>query len=454
LVTVLVSCAPSPDAPRPPNFVVVLSDDQGYGDLGSYGATDIRTPRLDEMAAQGTRYTSFYAHTVCGPSRAALLTGSYARRADLSPTWSLHADETTLAEVLRPRGYATACIGKWDLSERLIVPARLPLGQGFDYFFGTLGSNDYGLIPLMRNLESLGAETDPARVIAHMGKVTALYTDEAIAFMERHVESPFFLYLAYNMPHGPVGASEAFQGKSGRGLYGDAIEEMDWHVGRLLDAVRRLGLERDTVVVFASDNGPRIAARQAVRALGGQTGPLRGGKGSAWEGGYRVPAIWWGPGRIPAGRASDALLTTLDILPTFAAMAGASLPQDRVLDGVDQTALVTGASEESARETFFYYPRDRLEAVRSGPWKLLLPRGKPRWRWAPDQAPIDAPRLYNLRTDPGETRDLATAHPAVLRRLLALADRVRADLGEDEDPGTGRRRFGGPPPQGKPQSLH
>jgi arylsulfatase len=434
--------------------VVVLADDQGYGDLGSYGATDIRTPRLDEMAAEGTRYTSFYAHTVCGPSRAALLTGSYARRTDFSPTWSLHPEEITLAEVLKARGYATACIGKWDLSQRLIVGDRLPMAQGFDYFFGTLGSNDYGLIPLMRNTESLGAMTDPERVIAHMGEVTHLYTDEAIAFMERHAGAPFFLYLAYNMPHAPVGASEAFQGKSGRGLYGDAIEELDWNVGRLLDAVRTLGLADDTIVVYTSDNGPKMAARKAVRALGGSTGPLRGGKGSAWEGGYRVPAIWWGPGRLPARRVSGALLATIDILPTFAAMAGAALPSDRVVDGVDQTALVTGATEASARETFYYYPRDRLEAVRQGPWKLLLPREKPRWRWAPDQAPVKAPRLYNLLVDPGETRDLAARHPQVLQRLLALADRVRAELGEDEGLGTGRRDFGGPEPEGEPQSLH
>lgn len=327
------------------------------------------------------------------------------------------------------------------------------MAQGFDYFFGTLGSNDYGLIPLMRNMESLGAETDPKRVVAHMGKVTQLYTDEAIAFIERHVDSPFFLYLAYNMPHVPVGASAAFQGKSGRGPYGDAIEELDWHIGRLLDAVRNLRIERDTIVVFASDNGPKISLRQANRAFGGSTGPLRGGKGSAWEGGYRVPAIWWSPGRLPAGRVSDALLTTLDILPTFAALAGAELPQDRVLDGVDQTALVTGVTEESARDTFYYYPRDRLAAVRSGPWKMLLARGKPRWHWGPDRAPIEAPLLYNLDVDPGETEDLAMARPELLRRLLTLADRVRAELGEDDGLGTGRRSFGGPPPQGKPPSL-
>ncbi|NLE38226.1 MAG: sulfatase [Pirellulaceae bacterium] len=406
------------DANRPPNFVIIFTDDQGYGDLGCFGATTFATPRLDRMAEEGIRLTGFYAQQACGPSRCALLTGRYPKRIEhrdrLVPT-----EEVTIAEVLKTAGYATCCIGKWDCSRRRYSEGVVPNDQGFDHYFGTLGANDHGRVRLWRDRKQLHQTDD-------MGSLTKLYTDEAIRFLEEHEDRPFFLYLAHTMPHVKLGASEAFLGKSQRGLYGDVIEEIDWNVGRVLDTLDRLGLSNNTIVWFSSDNGPWLTKGKN----GGSAGPLREGKGSAWEGGFRVPSIVWGPGHVPGGRTSDAMASTLDILPTFAAMAGAEPPPGRVLDGRDQTALITGKTDVTARDTFFYYIEENLHAVRQGKWKLALPNRKKFRPYAKDKTPVTTPELYDLENDVGEKHDVADAYPEVVRDLLKLADHVRDELGD------------------------
>ncbi len=417
------------DEARKPNFVIFFTDDQGYNDVGCFGSPSIRTPNLDRMAAEGTRLTSFYAQTVCGPSRTALLTGChFMRAAPRARGWNLPGEEVTLAEVLKKAGYATGCVGKWDLSGRRYIEDRHPLSQGFDSFFGTLGANDAGTVALMRDREALGPERD-------MGRLTGLYTEEAVSFIEKRAGGPFFLYLAHTMPHVRIGASEAFRGKSPRGLYGDVIEELDASLGRVLEALRKAGLEKSTVVLFTSDNGPWLSKGE----LGGSAAPLRAGKGSAWEGGFRVPALLWGPGRIPAGRVAGGMVATLDVLPTFARMAGAELPGDRVLDGRDQSAYLSGRAESSAREEFYYYLQQHLQALRRGRWKIQLPREKPVMGYAPEGLPIRAPQLYDLEADLSEREDVSAKHPDVLRELLELAEKVREDLGDGDRPGKGWR---------------
>ena len=342
-----------------PNFIFLLADDLGYADLGCFGANSIRTPRLDQLAREGMKLTSFYAQAVCGPSRGALMTGRYPNR--IGGGWTTLAEEVTVAEVLKQAGYATGCVGKWDISGRRYVEGQVPNDQGFDYYFGPLGANDRGQVQLMRNRETL-RDTDD------MGSLTKLYTDEAIAFLEQKKDVPFFLYLAHTMVHVKLGASPQFLGKSKAGLFGDAVEELDWNIGRVVDCVKKLGLEKQTIVIFASDNGPWLVKKE----MGGSAYPLRNGKGSAWEGGFREPCIVWGPGHIPVGTVSGELACTLDILPTFAALARAQLPTGRVLDGRDQSALLTGKTARSARDTFFYHVQGNLHAVRQGQWKLAF----------------------------------------------------------------------------------
>lgn len=441
-----------------PNIVIILADDLGYQDLGCYGSKAIETPRLDRMAAEGVRFTSFYAQPICGPSRAAILTGCYPMRVaerggvkHIHPV--LHAREVTLAEVLRTRGYATACFGKWDLaghSQKKFHPDLMPNRQGFDYFFGTPASND-NFVNLYRNEKLVDRRAD-------LDTLTKRYTDEAIAFIEAHRDEPFFVYLPHTMPHTKLGASAAFRGKSRRGPYGDAVEEIDFHVGRILDALARLELDRRTYVVFVSDNGPWLIKNEKKRdgALpsdhGGSAGPLRGGKVSTWEGGVRVPCIVWGPGRVPAGETCDELATTMDFLPTFAALAGARAPDDRVVDGVDIRHLFAGRFDEADPDrALYYYLLTHLQAVRQGPWKLHLPRpARPPWlgpfavnrHIAPaDAVGFDRPVLYNLETDLGETTDLAGQYPEVVKRLLALAETAREDIGDYNRVGANMRFF-------------
>jgi arylsulfatase A-like enzyme len=441
---------------HPPNFVIIFTDDQGYQDLGCFGSPDIRTPRLDAMAAAGMKFTSFYAQPVCGPSRAALMTGCYpmrvAERGNVKQVHPiLHSDEITVAEVLKPNGYATACFGKWDLAKHAqsgFFIDLFPTWQGFDYFFGTPTSNDR-VANLYRNEKLIEPKSD-------MATLTRRYTDEAIGFMKLNQDKPFFVYVPHTMPHTRLDASEQFKGKSRRGLYGDVIEEIDFNVGRILDAVKEMGLADNTYVLFTSDNGPWLiknkdhADGHLTGDHGGSAGPLRSGKVSTFEGGVRVPTILWGPGRVPAGTTCDKIASTLDILPTLAALAGAKMPDDRVIDGENIGHLFHGEFEKADPDkAFFYYLRVHLQAVRQGQWKLHLPREAEPIGAAPfsrnnhiapaDRIGFDEPFLIDLKNDIGETTHVGDQHPDVVRRLLALAEGMREDLGDYDRVGKNMR---------------
>ncbi|MES2696361.1 MAG: sulfatase [Verrucomicrobiota bacterium] len=411
----LASLLPLCGAARP-NIIVILTDDQGYGDLGCYGSKEIRTPRLDRLASEGTRFTSFYAQCVCGPSRAALLTG---REPVHSGGWSMPPSEVTVAELLRGQGYATACFGKWDVSNRLPIPERMPNQQGFEYYYGSLGGTDTGHIDFYEN-ETLVAATDD------MGSLTRTFTDKAIEFLRTKRDKPFFLYLAHPMFHSIVGASAEFRGKSKGGLYGDAVEELDFHTGRMLDALDKLGLRDNTLVIYTSDNGTwsnnreKLGPRHQGEIAWGSSGPLREAKGSSYEGGSRVPCIVRWPGNVPAGRVSGALLASLDFLPTFGKLAGFEAPRDRLIDGVDQTELLLGRSERSARQHYYYFSQNELHAVRDERWKLVLPNRKVFYDYVKDRGTTGV-ELYDLAADIGEGRNLASENPAVVERLSALA---------------------------------
>ncbi len=409
---------------RGPNIVVLFADDLGYGDLGCYGHPTIRTPELDRMAAEGTRFTQFYcAAPVCTPSRAALLTGRLPIRSGMSGAGrqrvlyarspgGLPATEVTIAELLKQKGYATACVGKWHLGH---LPQHLPMRQGFDSYFGIPYSNDMKPTPLMRNDQIL---EEPAV----QETLTARYTEEAVKFIRANRERPFFLYLAYTFPHVPLHVSEKSAGKSRRGLYGDVVEELDWSVGQILQTLRE-GLAGQTLVVFSSDNGPWLP-----RLLhGGSAGLLKDGKGSTWEGGMRVPGIFWWPGRIPAGTVCREFASTMDLLPTAAALAGVDAPKDRSLDGVNITDLLT-RGQAPAERPFFYWDGGELLAVRRGPWKAHMIT---RPGYGPDRnnpKKHDPPLLFNLDHDPSETVDVAAEHPDVVQSLLAEVAKHRAGL--------------------------
>ncbi len=401
---------PRPAPPRP-NILIIFTDDQGYADLGCYGNPKNRTPRLDRLAKEGTRFTSFYAQHVCGPSRSALLTGRYPIR---SKGWSMPAGEITFAELIKEVGYQTACIGKWDVSNRKPIVERMPNAQGFDYYFGTLGANDNGKVAFHENDEKAGGTGD-------MGSLTRLYTDKAVDFLRnrRNREKPFVLYVAHTMMHTIIDASPAFRGKSAGGLYGDVVEEFDHETGRLLDALDELGLRENTLVLYTTDNGPWNQPAYTRKKKGhppgagfwGEAGPLRNGKGSCYEGGCRVPCIARWPGKVPAGRVSDAIFATVDFLPTFATLAGFKVPDDRFIDGVDQTDLLFGRSEKGARDSFFY-----MNAVRRGKWKYLKAEhcmhGYAR---DPDREKVE--ELYDLEADLGEKNNLAREHPDRVKEL-------------------------------------
>lgn len=441
-----------------PNFVIIFADDMGYGDLGCFGSTDIRTPHLDRMAKEGRRFTSFYAQPICGPSRAALMTGCYPLRVAEQENRKnehpiLHSKEITIAEVLRPQGYVSGVFGKWDLarhSQRKFRPELLPTKQGFDYFFGTPTSNDL-IIDLYRNETRIEKEAD-------MNTVTKRYTDEVIGFIEKNQDQPFFVYLPHTMPHTELGASDQFRGKSKRGLYGDVIEEIDYSTGQILDTLKRLDLDKKTYVIFTSDNGPWLIKNKGRKDgslptdHGGTGGPLRSGKVSTWEGGVRVPTIFWAPGKIEADSECGKLATTMDMLPTIAKLAGATVPTDRIIDGADVGRLIRGESSPSDDEkTYYYYLYTHLQAVRQGKWKLHLPRPAERpWLegFAPnhniepkDDITLEEPLLYDLEADLGETTDVAKANPSVVKRLLALAEKARADVGDYDRIGSGARFY-------------
>ena len=448
----------SATSPHRPNFVIIFADDQGYQDVGCFGSPDIRTPRLDAMAAAGMKFTNFYAQPVCGPSRAALMTGCYPMRvAERGNTKQvhpiLHSKEITVAEILGDKGYATACFGKWDLakhSQTSFFMDLFPTRQGFDYFFGTPTSND-GIANLYRDEKLIEPKSD-------MSTLTQRYTDEAIAFMERSKDKPFFVYIPHTMPHTRLDASPQFKGKSKRGLYGDVIEELDFNVGRILDAVNDMGVAENTYVLFTSDNGPWLiknkdhADGHLRTDHGGSAGPLRSGKVSTFEGGVRVPTILWGPGRVPSGTTCDEIASTLDVMPTLAALAGTQPPDDRVIDGEDIRHLFHGQFQKADPEkAFYYYLRVHLQAVRQGQWKLHLPRDKEPAGAAPfsrnthiaprDRVGFEKPFLVDLDNDIGETTNVADSHPDVVERLLALAENMRSDLGDYDRVGTNMRFF-------------
>ncbi len=400
--------------PATANVVVILADDLGYADLGAYGGTGIATPNLDRLAREGIRFTDFYASApVCTPTRNDLLTGRHAVRTGMSNNTTgvlqpqhqggLPAGEVTLAELLRGEGYSTACIGKWHLGHQ---PEHLPTQHGFDYFYGVPYSNNMTPLPLLRNTTLLGDAN------AAQSTLTQLFTQEAIAFVERERNGPFFLYFAPTAPHVPLHPSPEFAGQSGAGTYGDVVQELDHSVGRILDALATRGIERHTVVVFTSDNGPdRING-------GGSATPFRGAKSTVYEGGVRVPCIVRWTDRIAGEQVSGALCNTLDLFPTVAAIAGAPLP-DVALDGIDLGAVwLQGAA--SARDFHPYYHGKFLIAGRIGDYKLHLRTQLT--SWAPS-TPLPAPLLFDLRADPGEQIDIAATHQTVVAEILA---RVRS----------------------------
>lgn len=445
LLSLALSFAPSLQGEDRPNFIIVFTDDQGYQDLGCYGSHDIATPNLDRMATEGMRFTSFYAQTICGPSRTALMTGSYPLRvAQVGNGYEthpiVHSDEITIAEVLQQKGYRSAAFGKWDLakhSQSDWIPELLPRKQGFDYFFGTPSSNDR-VVHLLRNEGLIEGNAD-------MATLTERYTDEAIQYIEDHRDEPFFVYLAHTMPHTLLEASEAFRGKSKAGLYGDVIEEIDHHSGRILEKVKELGLDEKTYVIFTSDNGPWLLRKDH----GGHAKPLRSGKTTCWEGGVRVPCIVRAPGRVPAGTSCDLVTATIDFLPTLATLAGADVPDDRVLDGHDISRIWHGEQEQLERP-FFYYQHFYLRGVRQGDWKVMLKHEEgpksaiARWKNhvdANDAKPLPQHQLFNLRDDIGETTDLAAENPEKLAELLELAEWAREDIGDYNRIGKNARFF-------------
>ncbi|MAG93699.1 MAG: N-acetylgalactosamine 6-sulfate sulfatase [Planctomycetaceae bacterium] len=409
--------SPAVEPDSRPNFVVVFTDDQGYGDLACYGSETMRTPRIDRLAKEGTRFTDFYAQVVCGPSRSALLTGRYPVR---SLGWSMPASEVTIAELLRDVGYATGCIGKWDVSNRAPILNRMPNAKGFDYYYGTLGANDNGRVVFHENNQRVGGTSD-------MAALTRLYTDKGIEFLKQNKDKPFFLYLAHTMVHSVIDASPEFKGKSKGGLYDDTIEELDHHTGRLLDAIDELGLRENTIVIFTTDNGPWnnfqevLGKKHDGQIAWGSSGPLREGKGSTYEGGLRVPCIARWPGRIPAGSDSKAVFATIDFLPTFASLAGCKLPDDRIIDGVDQADLLLGKSKDGLRDDYFYFCKGELHAVRKGRWKLILPNRKKFYGYVKDKGSQQV-ELYDLESDIGESKNLAKTQPQIVRELLQHAE--------------------------------
>lgn len=415
-----------------PNIVLIMADDLGYGDLGCYGHPTIRTPNIDGLADDGMKFLQFYsASPLCTPSRVALLTGRLPIRTGLNRVLSpiakrgIRSREITIAEALKSRGYATACVGKWHLGR---LPKFLPTRHGFDSYFGIPYSNDMSRrtkpghpvyrmkivppLPLMRDKKIIEREPDQSQL-------TKRYTSEAVQFITAASQAgkPFFLYLPHTFPHPPLHASEQFAGKSPRGLYGDVVEEIDWSTGQILGTLRELGVEDNTLFIFTSDNGPWLAKKQE----GGSAGHFREGKGSTWEGGVRVPFIARWPGRIPAGVVTQAFATLMDLFPTCAKLAGAEIPDDRVYDGEDLSPVLFD-NQPGREPLMFYWFREKLRAVRRGPWKLHVVTNSPA-NGTREKVKHDPPLLYNLSEDPSETHDVAASHPDVVGDLLDLMER-------------------------------
>lgn len=429
-----------------PNVVLILTDDQGYADAGVFGATDFKTPYLDQLASEGALLTHYYApQAVCSASRAGILTGCYPNRIGiynaLGPNAGrgLHPDETTIADMLKERGYATAIFGKWHLGD---APELLPTNHGFDEYLGIPYSNDmwpyhpwqgrvfnFGPLPLIKNTQVIDTLTDQSQL-------TTLLTEQAVDFINRKKDDPFFLYVAHPQPHVPLYVSEKFKGKSANGLYGDVIMELDWSVGQIIQALKDNGLEENTLVVYTSDNGPWLSYGNHA----GSAGQLREGKGTAWEGGQREPFIVKYPPRIKGGSIIDVPIMGIDLLPTIANLTGASLPE-RTIDGKDVLPLLTQESTDSPHEAyFFYYDINQLQGVRYGEYKLYFehtyrtmagqPQGKDGLPGDYTYITLDEIELYHLPTDPGERTNIAEKHPEVVTKIEALADEMRLKLGD------------------------
>jgi arylsulfatase A len=439
-------------AARPPNIILTYVDNLGNGDIGAPAKGRHRTPNLDRMAAEGMTFTSFYVTSgVCTPSRASLMTGCYPRRVNLHVSdketvvlqpvarKGLNPDEVTIAEVLKPAGYATACIGKWHLGDQ---PGFLPTRQGFDFYLGIPYSDDmtarpgqpWPELPLLRNETVIEAPVD-------RDYLTKRYTEEAIRFMTENRDRPFFIYLPHAMPGStdhPF-ASPAFKGKSANGVYGDSVEELDWSAGEIFKALKALGLDERTLVIWTSDNG--AVQRNPPQ---GRSTPYRGWGYDTSEGAMRMPCLMRWPGRIPAGTTSDELCSTLDLLPTLAALAGTKPPAARAIDGHDIRPLLfqqAGAKSPYDDTGFYFYRIDQLQAVRAGPWKLYLPLEKKYTANNRKTAPAKA-ALYDVRQDIGETREVSAQHPDVVKRLEGLAARAREELGDVGREGKGQRPAG------------
>ena len=451
-----------------PSVVLIYCDDLGYADIGPFGAKAIRTPNLDRLAREGRSFTNFHvAQPVCSASRAALLTGCYPNRIGIhgalgpNAKHGIAAGETTMAEMLRDRGYATACVGKWHLGH---LPPFLPTNHGFDRYFGLPYSNDmwpnhpearpgsYPPLPLFANSKII----DPAVSPETQSTLTGLYTTEATQFIEQSKDRPFFLYLAHSMPHVPLFAGKGFQGKSKNGTFADVIEEIDASTGAILSTLDRTGRTADTIVIFTSDNGPWLSYGNHA----GSAGPLREGKGTVWEGGVRVPCIMRWPGKITPGTRSNGMAMTIDLLPTMAQWTGSRLPE-HIIDGRDIGTVLTSDKEiNNPHDGYaYYYENNQLQAVVSGDgrWKLILPHSYRTLGGQPGgndgtpvkyvQRRIKQPELYDLNADVGETMNVAERHPDIITRLLAFADRTRNDLGDSltQKKATGTRAAGQAP---------
>lgn len=402
---------------RPLNVILMYADDLGWGDLGCYGSP-LATPHLDRAAREGMRFTHcLSANPVCSPSRAALLTGRYPTRVGVPVVLfprdnsGLAEGEQTLAALLKAKGYRTQCVGKWHLGHKA---PHLPAYHGFDGYLGIPYSNDMSPRWMMDGEKVIEEETP-------LETLTPRYTERALSFIEANRNSPFFLYFPHTYPHIPLAASPAFRGKSPHGIYGDVIAELDWSVGEIMKKLRALGLDRNTLFLFSSDNGPWFQ---------GSPGKLRGRKGMTWEGGVRVPLIAWLPGRIPAGRVSDALVSTMDVVPTVCGLTGAKLPA-RAADGIDIGGILTGAAKEIDRDPILYFDSVNLQCVRHGKWKLHLSRYN-NVTYSPAPAGgrknirLERPELYDVVADPDESFDVAAENPAVVERMITRAEELLA----------------------------
>lgn len=453
--------------PQTPNVVLIFMDDMGYGDLSCYGALQYKTPNLDKLASQGVRFTNFVsAQAVCSASRAGILTGCYPNRVGISGALmpdakiGLNPAEETIPEVLKKRNYKTAAIGKWHLGH---LREFLPLQQGFDEYLGLPYSNDmwpvnydgkpasaekidrkfnYPPLPLIDGNEKVRE----IKTLDDQSELTTLCTERAVRFISQHKKEPFFLYMAHSMPHVPLAVSSKFKGKSQQGMYGDVLMEIDWSVGEILKTLEKNGLDKNTLVIFTSDNGPWLNFGNHA----GSTGGLREGKGASFEGGQRVPCLMKWPGHIAPGTVCNKLASTIDILPTLASITQAPLPEKKI-DGVNILPLMLGDENANPRETFlYYYRKNSLEAVRKGDWKLVFAhpgRTYIGFRPGADGFPGSVNEnfqheegLYDLRRDPGERYDVKEYYPEVVAELKKIAEEARQDLGDDIQNAEGKNR--------------